>query len=283
MKNNSKKIKLKKHEEFLPKAKMQVIISQLTVVASIFFSFSNVVNAEQIRVLFIGNSYTHMNNFPEIVANIGAEKGDMIYSDYSAIDNYTLEKHFSHSQTIEKIKEGCWDYVILQEQSQRPVMDSATFHDKTEHYANELTNLIYAYNPSAQPILFLTWGRKLGDKELCKRFKWTCSYKEMQQMLIHRYNLLGSKLALPVAPCGIAWEHFAPNSPFHIDLFYSDNKHPNKVGSFLNACIFYTVITGKTSVGIKYNPANLNAKELYEIQTIAYKTVKKYLPTFLRQ
>jgi len=282
MKNNSKKIKLKKHEEFLLKAKMQVIISQLTVVASIFLFFSNVVNAEQIRVLFIGNSYTHMNNFPEIVANIGAEKGDMIYSDYSAINNYTLEKHFSHSQTIEKIKEGCWDYVILQEQSQRPVMDSATFHDKTEHYANELTNLIYAYNPSAQPILFLTWGRKLGDKELCKRFKWTCSYKEMQKMLIHRYNLLGSKLALPVAPCGIAWEHFETNLLNHINLFHKDNSHPNEVGSYLNACIFYTVITGNSPVGTFYNPANLNEKDLQEIQAVAYKTIEMYLPMFLK-
>ena len=260
--------------------------NKIKTVAFILFCaiiFHNTVQAKQIKILFIGNSFTQMNNFSEMIANIGKENGVSIFTDFSAIDSYTLEKHFSNNQTIEKIKEGCWNFVVLQEQSQRPVMDSATFYGKTYHFAKLLTELIFTYNPEAQPILFLTWGRKFGDNKLCKKFNWTCTFEEMQKMLNHRYNLLGSKLALPVAPCGIAWEHFAPNSPFHIDLFYSDNKHPNKVGSFLNACIFYTVITGKTSVGIKYNPANLNAKELYEIQTIAYKTVKKYLPTFLRQ
>ena len=247
---------------------------------SIFFS--NATAAKQIKILFIGNSFTHMNNFSEMVVHIGAERGDLIYSDYSAIDNYTLEKHCSHKPTIEKIKEGCWDYVVLQEQSQRPVMDTATFYSKTYRYAKELTDLIYIHNPYSQPILFLTWGRKFGDSDLCKKFDWTCSYEKMQQMLNWRYNYLGSKLAIPVAPCGIAWAHFALTNPLRIDLFSDDNKHSNEVGSYLNACIFYTVITGKSPIGIRYNPTTLSEEDLLAIQTVAYHTVEKYLSVMLK-
>jgi hypothetical protein len=218
-----------------------------------------------------------MNNFSEMVANIGIENGDSIYTDYSAIDSYTLEKHSTHSTTLEKIALGCWDFVILQEQSQRPVMDSSTFFNKTYHYAQILVDSIYYCNPNAQPILFLTWGRKFGDSQLCNQFSWTCTYEKMQQMLNKRYDFLGSKLALPVAPCGSAWEHFAPNSPNHINLFHKDCQHPNVAGSYLNACVFYTVITGKSPVGTHYNPANLSEKELSEIQTVAYETVNAKL------
>lgn len=208
-----------------------------------------------------------------MVVNIAEENGDTVYADFAAIDSYTLEKHYGDKNTLDKINSYCWDYVVLQEQSQRPVMDSAIFYGKTLKYADALATVIYNNNEETQILLFETWARKYGDSELCSRFKWTCTFEDMQNMLIYRYELLGNAMALPVVPCGKAWFYFAPNSSEHIDLYYPDNKHPNEVGSYLNACIFYTYLTNHSPIGTSYNPAFLTSEELLKIQEVAYKVV----------
>ena len=42
---------------------------------------------------------------------------------------------------------------------------------------------------------FMTWGRKNGDKELCKKFPDLCSYIGMQNKLSERYYLIASKIS----------------------------------------------------------------------------------------
>jgi len=232
--------------------------------------------AEKMKVLFIGNSFTHMNNFTEMVSTLADYTMDTIITDKSAFDSYTLEKHSSNEETINKIKLGCWNYVVLQEQSQRPVMDSTTFYNRTLFYAKYLDSLIHSYNPDARTLLFMTWGRKFGDNSLCKQYPLCCTYSGMQDLLIKRYNLLGCKLAVPVIPCGIAWKYF--QEEHYINLYYADNKHPNVTGSYLNACMFYSTLLKKSPEGIKYNPANISDDELYLIQHRAYITSRLFLP-----
>ncbi|HYG15677.1 MAG TPA: SGNH/GDSL hydrolase family protein, partial [Bacteroidia bacterium] len=72
------------------------------------------------KVLFIGNSYTRVNDLPLITSGIAMNMGDTLVYDVSYPDGYTLEQHFTNSTTLNKIKAGGWDYVVLQEQSQRP-------------------------------------------------------------------------------------------------------------------------------------------------------------------
>ena len=249
--------------------------------------FTNNINAEgidnmtncvkKISILFVGNSYTHMNNFSNMVSDIGKQLGDTIYSDFSAFDSYTLERHFSTQETIEKINSKCWDYVVLQEQSQRPVLDMNTFNDRIIYYADKLLQIIYKNNPETKPLFLMTWGRKNGDKELCKKFSYTCTYEQMQNMLIERYNLLGYMLGIDVVPCGIAWQYFTLNNHNNIDLFNEDNSHPNEVGSYLNALCFYSAITGKSAVGTISPIENISATSTLELQKKAFEVINEYL------
>lgn len=230
--------------------------------------------ADSFKILFIGNSFTHMNNFPMMFKELAATSGDTLEVDYSAVDSYTLEKHSKYSETLEKIAYGCWDYVVLQEQSQRPATDSNTFYNKTLFYANYIDSIIKIYNPNAQVLLFMTWGRKNGDKELCKKFPDLCSYIGMQNKLSERYYLIASKLAMSVVPCGTSWEYFQTNQNLNINLYDEDEKHPNEIGSYLNACVFYSVLLKKSPQGLTYNPMNIPIEELFLIQKQAYSTVE---------
>ena len=58
--------------------------------------------ADSFKILFIGNSFTHMNNFPMMFKELAATSGDTLEVDYSAVDSYTLEKHSKYSETLEK-------------------------------------------------------------------------------------------------------------------------------------------------------------------------------------
>src|SRR4051812_45886499 len=84
------------------------------------FSFRTFSQPQTFHVLFIGNSYTYVNNLPQIVADVASSMGDSLIYDSYAIGGYTLEQHFADSNCTNKIKAGGWDYVILQEQSQLP-------------------------------------------------------------------------------------------------------------------------------------------------------------------
>jgi hypothetical protein len=64
------------------------------------------------------------------------------------------------------------------------------------------------------------------------------------------------------------------NQENSIDLYFEDNKHSSVAGSYLNACVFYSAISGKTPEGTAYNPAELPANDLLKIQKVAYETAK---------
>src|SRR5690606_26633068 len=72
------------------------------------------------NVLFLGNSYTAVNNLPQMLADMAASTGDTLIFDSNTPGGYTFQNHVSNPQTLNKIMAGNWDYVVLQEQSQFP-------------------------------------------------------------------------------------------------------------------------------------------------------------------
>src|SRR5262245_3027863 len=89
----------------------------------LFFAFwIGLLNAQPLKkkVLFLGNSYTTVNNLPQLIAGIATSTGDTLVFDSNAPGGYTLQGHFSNNLSIGKISAGNWDNVVLQEQSQRP-------------------------------------------------------------------------------------------------------------------------------------------------------------------
>src|SRR4051812_10943292 len=100
------------------KLRSLLLLACLTALSHKIFS-----QPQTFRVLFIGNSYTYVNNLPQIVADVASSMGDSLIFDSYTIGGYTLEQHFADTNCTNKIKAGGWDYVILQEQSQLPAFD----------------------------------------------------------------------------------------------------------------------------------------------------------------
>lgn len=223
------------------------------------------------NVLFIGNSYTEVNNLPQIIANVAASAGDVLTYDSHTPGGYTLLQHSTNTTTRNKIAIGNWDYVVVQGQSQEAILDEFNFSVG----ARNLYNTIKQYNPCATPIFYVTWGRKNGDQINCPNFPVTCSYETMDNAIKQNYFTMAEFLRTEVSPVSLVWKYLRQNYP-SIELYQTDESHPSEAGSYAAACCFYTTLFKKDPTLITYN-YNLSPANAAIIRNATKITVFDYL------
>ncbi len=232
-------------------------------------SFSkNEANAQfKFNVLFLGNSYTEVNNLPQIIQNVSNSTGDTLIYDKNAPGGFRLSDHHSSITSKNKIKIGNWDYVVIQGQSQEPIINTSQFNSG----ASALANLIKQSSPCAVIMPYMTWGRKNGDQFNCASFPEMCSYQGMDTTLRNKYLNISKSIKGEVSPVSIVWNYLRNNFP-NIELYDPDESHPSTAGSYAAACCFYTSIFKKDPTFITYN-FGLNANDAAIIRNAVKETV----------
>lgn len=192
------------------------------------------------RVLFVGNSYTQVNNLPQMVASIAQSMGDeMIYASNTP-GGCTFMQH-CNNQSMNMICQGNWDVVVLQEQSQYPSFGQEQVEAEVFPYARRLVDSIYAHNPCADPMFYMTWGRKNGDADNATYFPVLATYEGMDSMLYERYRYMSHTYDASLCPVGRVWRYLRHNHS-DLELYQSDGSHPSAAGSYAAACAFYVMI-----------------------------------------
>jgi PKD domain len=215
-------------------------------------AFSQAVNNHKYNVLFIGNSYTYVNNLPLITSNCAASAGDTLINDVNAIGGFTLEMHLQNSTSLSKIATGTWDYVVLQEQSQLPSFSAPEVDTEVFPYARRLDSLIHAENTCGKTMFYMTWGRKNGDTMNCASWPPVCTYSGMDSMLYLRYMMMADSNHGTVSPVGAVRRNIRANYP-SIELYQADESHPTEAGTYAAACCFYTAIFKRSPLLITYD------------------------------
>ena len=113
-----------------------------------------------LRVLFIGNSYTYVNDLPGMLARIATTSGTApaIAVDEVVQGSATLQDHFDNGIAQTRLAEGPWTHVVLQGQSLE-----AVYPDDAHFAAGALELGELAIAAGARPTLFVTWARAAGD------------------------------------------------------------------------------------------------------------------------
>lgn len=248
----------------------------LAVLLSILLPF---VYGDGYKVLFIGNSYTYVNNLPEIIAAMAESTGDTLVFSSSLPGGSTFQLHVNNSTTVSLIQQGGWDYVVLQGQSQEPSFPDNQFYAQTYPYAQQLCEMIHQYNPEAKTVFYMTWGRKNGDQSNCPFFQPLCTYEGMDSMLYLRYMTMAEDFGAEVSPVGALWHNLRDHHP-EIELYSSDESHPSLAGSYAAACSFYSVMFRKNPEELSYNPG-IADDELENIRKAASKVVYDSLAKWL--
>ena len=229
-------------------------------------------NAQETKnVLFIGNSYTYYNNLPVLIQNLAASNGDVLNKDENTPVGMTLNWHSSNATTLSKIDGGEWDYVVLQEQSQIPSFSPGQVATDSKPFAKILCDSIKENNACSKPMFFMTWGRENGDAGNCAAYPPICTYEGMQQRLRESYLEMTTENEAECAPVGMAWKKVREDFPA-IELYQADESHPSLEGSYLAACVFYTSIFHKSTVGNSFI-STLDSTTAFRLQTIASATV----------
>lgn len=212
-----------------------------------------------VRVLFIGNSYTYVNDLPTVFTRLAKSGGHNVQTGLLAGGGWTFEMHLQAARTQETLTSSHWDYVVLQEQSEIPAILSAREQSMFPS-ARELVAEIRAVD--AVPIFFQTWGHLDGDK-----IYGIPDYAAMQYALDEGYRQIGQELGVTVAPVGDAWWQ-ANHQQLALELWQPDNSHPTAQGTYLAACVFYKTIFGESPVGLAYT-GGLATETVRKLQALA--------------
>lgn len=227
--------------------------------------------------LFIGNSYTSVNNLPQLVATLAASAGDSLVFDANDSDGFTLANHNNNYWTKLKIAQG-WDYVILQEQSQLPALSSARVSNEVYPYASALNAYIKSINTCTITQFYMTWGRKYGDSSNCAQYAAVCTYNGMDSLLALRYNSMADMNGSELSPVGAVWHYIRSNFPL-IELYQGDGSRPSAAGSYVAACTFYTTIfrADPTRITNNFSVDALQASVIRNaVKMVVYKQMNKW-------
>ena len=198
--------------------------------------------ADPQRVLFIGNSYTGVNKLPDVfleVVKSGGRPAPVVKS--STPGGRTLKQHLAIAGSMKLVDEGNWDVVVLQGQSQEPAIAEKDESVRKEFLesAVELCKRVRAKSPKAKIFFYETWARHAEYWKASKKGPDVgADPKEMQTRLRKWYGVVAKDNGATFVPCGDAWElNYASSAPLR--LHTSDHSHPEFVGTYLNALIFF--------------------------------------------
>lgn len=195
---------------------------------------------DEIRILFIGNSYTYYNSTPELVKAFIQEKfpEQEVKTQLISGGGMTLADHWQNEGTLETIRTGEWDYVVLQEQSKLGMgvmIDNDMYFGQTERFfehARKFDTEITKAN--AKTVFLMTWSVKDQPNE--------------QAILTYAYTTIAKELKALVVPVGMVWDkvRMIPT----INLYADDGGHPSPEGSYLTAVTLYSTIMSDDPKGL---------------------------------
>lgn len=228
---------------------------------------------DTLRVLFLGNSYTSANNLPLLVKNLAAASGITVLTDQHVPGGYTTTGHVTNATALSKIRQGGWDFVVIQEQSQIPSIDFYRFNNMYPAML-QLNDSILRYSPCARLVNYMTWGRRFGGRQ-CDGSNTHCSpdfrdFNHMQDSLQRAYRQISDSMKAICAPVGISWQSVLSDT--NLVLHQSDNSHPQLNGSYLAACTIFSCLTGRTSYGLGFTAGFTTASAQY-LQSMSDSTV----------
>src|SRR5260370_25429527 len=107
----------------------------------------------RLNVLLVGNSVTERNNLPELIAQLAATRGTEIQYRLISPGGASLRTHWNAGTALIAIKNGHYDYVVLQEQSTLPIKNAKRMHENVRLFDEAIKTA------GAKTVLYMTCAR----------------------------------------------------------------------------------------------------------------------------
>lgn len=224
----------------------------------VFINDANSQDKKSIRILFVGNSLTYVNDLPALLKEIAIKDSNVINYHSILLPNYSLEDHWNDGNAQKEIEKGVYDFAVLQQgpsalpQSQLELLLSA----------KKFAAVCAANN--CKMVLYMVWPSKERLFDL--------------DNVVQSYKNAAKETGAILCPAGFAWK-YAWQSNEKIALYGEDNFHPSVKGSILAALVIYAELFQKNN----FNFLNRNdfswkkeitKKELETLKIAAFKSLK---------
>ena len=179
---------------------------------------------EPLRVLFVGNSLTHTNDLPAVVATLARGLGTEIEYETIAPGGMSLEDHWNAGRVPAEIASGDWDAVVMQ-QGPSALPES---QENLREWAGRLA--VLARKHGARPALLTVWPEDYRSGALGE--------------VIASYANAAKAADAELYPAGVAWQSAWSRTP-SLPLYGPDGFHPSPLGTYLAALVAYAGLTGQ--------------------------------------
>lgn len=183
-----------------------------------------------ISILFIGNSFSYYNSLPKLIAYFAqtSGSGNLIVEGVFR-GGATLKMLWHEGRALKKIRSKNWDYVVLQERGRLGgIVERGVVH-------------------VGRPRAFIAYTTRF-DKEIKKIDATTLLYcppsflgvglpYDAEKLRI-AYSTLARKLRVTTIQSGAAFALSLKKRP-DMNLYERDKNHPNPLGTYLIASLFY--------------------------------------------
>ena len=184
---------------------------------------------EGTRILFVGNSQTHVNDVPGILQALADSAGGETIATMSiTADNYALIDHWNDGAARNQIDSAPWRYVVLQQGWTPAGVCRDTLRLATQLFSERIKNA------GGTPALFQVWAPSSRPTQFLGT--------------IESYRLAAEDVQGLLFPVAEAWLEVKSRKPEY--NLYLDDIHANEGGSYLTALVMYARIFGKSPVGL---------------------------------
>lgn len=185
---------------------------------------------DELRVLFIGNSFTYTNDLPAIVAAMAeATRQKRLRYQSIAFPDFSLEDHWRQGEARKALAGERWDFVVMQQGPSALPESRALLLEYARRFNGEIRK------SGAKPAFFMVWP----------------SYPRFRDFdrVSESYQLAADEIRAALFPAGEAWRA-AWRRDDKLKLYSSDGLHPSPAGSYVAALVIYEQLYGQTPVGL---------------------------------
>lgn len=272
----------------------------------------NATKKDRLQILMIGNSFSQSvyRYLPDVVQSAGCE---LVLEDLNIggcpfqrhWENITKEeadpqyRFFKKYSYREKLQSRPWDIVTVQQVSHwswRP--------ETYQPEAKLLVEFVRKQAPQANVVIQQTWAYRPDDGRLAQ---WKITQQDMYEKLLDAYNLAAKEMDLQVIPMGTAVQTVRETQPggYHpfqrADFQYPDlpkmdgflcgniswNKehtrlegdafHLNRRGEYLQACVWFAALYGRSTEEITFVPKGLSPEDAAFLRQTAQNVVESFV------
>jgi hypothetical protein len=185
---------------------------------------------DELRVLFIGNSFTYTNDLPALVAALAeATKQKRFAYQTIAFADFSLEDHWRQGEARKAIAKGRWDFVVMQQGPSALPESRALLLEYARRFDAEIRKA------GAKPAIYMVWP----------------SYPRFNDFdrVCESYRLAAEEIKGALFPAGEAWRA-AWRRDAKLKLYSADGLHPSQAGAYVTALVIYEQLYGQSPVGL---------------------------------